>query len=71
MRILQSTRARALKGAGPVDYDDKRKETELEKLKVEIRKMEHAMTMDAWKVAIAAVGLIAALGTAVKALGWL
>ena len=54
-----------------MDYDDKRKETELEKLKVEIRKMEHDMTMDAWKVAIAAVGVVAALGAAVKALGWL
>lgn len=54
-----------------MEYDDTRKATELEKLKVEIRKMEHDMTMDAWKVVIAAVGVVAALGTAVKALGWL
>ena len=52
-------------------YDDTRKATELEKLEVEIRKMKHDMTMDAWKVFIAAVGVFAALGTVAKALGWL
>lgn len=54
-----------------LDYDDRRKETELEKLKVEIRKMQHDMAMDAWRVVIAVAGMLAGLGTAAKALGWL
>ena len=33
--------------------------------------MKHDMTMDAWKVIIAAVGVVAALGSVAKALGWL
>lgn len=54
-----------------VDYDHRRKETELEKLKMEIRKMRRDMMIDAWKVVIAAAGVLAGLGTAVRALGWL
>ena len=54
-----------------VDYDGKRKETELEKLKLEIRKMRRDMLIDAWKVVISAAGVLAGLGTAAKALGWL
>lgn len=54
-----------------VDYDDRRRETELEKLKLEIRKMRRDMLIDAWKAIIGAAGVLAGLGTAAKALGWL
>ena len=60
-----------LKGAVPVDYADRRRHTELEKLRMEIRKMQRDKTMDAWKLAIATASVIAGLGTAAKALGWL
>lgn len=36
-----------LEGAVPVDYADKRRQAELEKLRMEIRKMQRDMTMDA------------------------
>ena len=48
-----------------------RRRAELEKLRMEIRKMQRDMTMDAWKVVIAAASVLAGLGTAAKALGWL
>lgn len=54
-----------------MDYEEKRQEAELEKLKMEIRKMKRDMTMDAWKVIIAAAGVLAGIGTAAKAFGWL
>ena len=54
-----------------MDYDDRRKGTELAKLKMEIRKMRHDMVMDALKAIIAIAGVLAGLGTAAKALGWL
>lgn len=54
-----------------VDYDHRRKETELEKLKLEIRKMRQDMVIDASKAVIAAAGVLAGLSTAAKALGWL
>ena len=53
-----------------MEYDDSRKATELETLHLEIRKMKHDMTMDAWKVVIAAIGVVAAVGSVAKALGW-
>lgn len=54
-----------------MDYADRRRHAELEKLRMEIRKMQRDMTMDAWKLAIATASLLAGLGSAAKALGWL
>ena len=54
-----------------MDYADRRRQAELEKLRMEIRKMQRDMTMDAWKLAIATAGVLAGLGTVAKALGWL
>ena len=58
-------------GALAVDYADRRRYAELEKLRMEIRKMRRDMTMDAWKLAIATASLLAGLGTVAKAPGWL
>ena len=58
-------------GAVAVDYADRRRHAELEKLRMEIRKMQRDMTMDAWKLAIATASLLAGLGSAANALGWL